>query len=84
MLLLTYSSYINQRRSGGEPYRRVGKPPANRNRVWLCGLLRLCTFFSLVRLLIAVVLEGDPAYLRELDFKVATLPFLEPGEKPLR
>ena len=38
---------------------RLGKPPTNRNRVGLCGLLRLCTFFSLVRLLIAVVLKGD-------------------------
>ena len=37
----------------------LGKPPANRNRVGLCGLQRLCIFFSLVRLLIAVVLEDD-------------------------
>ena len=28
-------------RSGGEPYRRLGKPPADRNRVELCELLRL-------------------------------------------
>jgi hypothetical protein len=38
----------------------LGKPPANRHLVGLCELLRLGAFFSLVRLLIAVALKGDP------------------------
>ena len=33
----------------------LGKLAANRNRVGLCGFLRLCVFSSLVRLLITVL-----------------------------
>ena len=38
----------------------LGKLAANRNLVGLCELLRLCAFFSLLRLLIAVALKGEP------------------------
>jgi len=44
-----------------------GKPLANWHLVGLCELLRLGAFFSLVRLLIAVALKGDPLIYARAD-----------------
>ena len=44
----------------------LGILPAGRNRIGLCELLRLCVFFfSSTLAQIAVLLQGDPVYLRE-------------------